>query len=97
MPNASVSSSFRQALSARVNRCQIPPPLPEQCNDTKKNSGDGWISKALRKSISLHHSRAIKGVYLTQKLASNTGNAALLPAFCPFLLISKIFMKVNTF
>lgn len=95
MPNASVSSSFRQALSARVNRCQVPP--QEQCNDTKKNSGDGWISKALRKSISLHHLRAIKEVYLTQKLASNTGNAALLPAFCPFLLISKIFMKVNTF
>lgn len=55
------------------------------------------ISKALKKSISLHCFRAIKEVYLTQILASNTGNATLLSAFCPFQLISKIFRKVNTF
>lgn len=49
---------------------------------------DSESVKKNNKSISLHRLGAIKEAYLTQKLASSTGEAAFLPAFCPFQLIS---------
>jgi len=95
MLNASISSSFRQTL--KTTSKQIPDAPQSSAMIPRKKSGDGWISQTLKKSISLHHFKAIKEVYLTQKLASNTGNAALPPACCLFQFISKIFVKVNTF